>query len=61
MFAKEGYPTMALVTAVSAVIIYVALTFLDHWISYLIVTTVFILWAIVIYFFRDPERTPQKG
>ena len=41
MFAKEGYPTMALVTAISAVIIYVTLTFLDHWISYLIVTTVF--------------------
>ena len=61
MFAKEGYPTMALVTAVLAVIIYVTLIFLDHWISYLIVTTVFILWAIVIYFFRDPERTPPEG
>ena len=61
MFAKEGYPTMALVTAISAVIIYVALTFLHYWISYLIVPTVFILWAIVIYFFRDPERTPPEG
>ena len=61
MFAREGYLTMALVTVVSAVIIYVTLTFLHHWISYLIVPTDFILWAIVIYFFRDPERTPPEG
>lgn len=61
MFAKDGYPTMALATIVMAIVFLGTYTFLDHWISYLIYTNFFILWAIVIYFFRDPERKPPEG
>jgi len=61
MFAKDGYPTMALATIVMAIVFLGTYTFIGHWISYLIYTTFFILWAIVIYFFRDPERKPPEG
>jgi len=52
---------MALATIVMAIVFLGTYTFIGHWISYLIYTTFFILWAIVIYFFRDPERKPPEG
>lgn len=61
MFAKDGYPTMALATIVTAIVFYLSITFIDHWVSYIIEATFLVMWAIVIYFFRDPERTPPKG
>lgn len=61
MFAKDGYPTMALATIVTAIVFYISLTFISHWISYVIMITFFVMWSIVIYFFRDPERSPPDG
>ena len=61
MFAKDGYPTMALATIVTAIVFYISITFLGNWFGYLLMATFFVLWAIVIYFFRDPERTPPVG
>ncbi len=61
MFAKDGYPTMALATIVTAIVFYISITFIDHWISYVLMAIFFVLWGIVIYFFRDPERIPPEG
>lgn len=61
MFAKEGYPTMALATAIVAVIVYLSFNFINHWVAYLIEVVFIVLWGIVIYFFRDPERTSPNG
>ena len=61
MFAKDGYPTMALATIVTAIVFYLSISFIDHWVSYIIEATFLVMWVIVIYFFRDPERTPPKG
>ncbi len=61
MFARDGYPTMTLATVVTAGVFYLTYTFLDHWFSYVIYTIFAILWGIVIYFFRDPERTAPSG
>ena len=61
MFAKEGYPTMALATAIVAVIVYLSFNFINHWVAYLIEVVFIVLWGIVIYFFRDPERISPNG
>lgn len=61
MFAKEGYPTMVLATAIVAVIFYLSFNFINHWVAYLIEVVFIVLWGIVIYFFRDPERTSPNG
>lgn len=61
MFAKEGYPTMALATIVAGAVFYLTNTFLDHWFGYIIDLAFLVMWGIVIYFFRDPERTPPEG
>ncbi len=61
MFAKEGYPTMALATAIVAIIYYLSYNYINHWVAYLIEAIFLVLWAIVIYFFRDPERKTPNG
>lgn len=61
MFAKDGYPSMALATVVMAIVFSLTYTFVNHWIAYPIYAVFFVLWVIVIYFFRDPERTPPEG
>ncbi len=61
MFAKDGYASMTLATVVAALVFYLTYTFIQHWIAYPIYITFFVMWAIVIYFFRDPERTPPEG
>lgn len=60
MFARDGYPTMALATVVTAGVFYLTYAFLDHWFSYVIYIIFAVLWGIVIYFFRDPERIPPS-
>lgn len=60
MFAREGYFTMAVTTIVTIVIIWVTATFIQHWSAYFIYVPIVICWGIVIYFFRDPERTTPE-
>ncbi len=52
---------MALVTVVAAAVLILTSRFIDHWFSYFIYITVAIIWGIVIYFFRDPERVTPGG
>lgn len=52
---------MILVTIITGIIFYVTYTYLDHWFSYLIYLVFGVIWAIVIYFFRDPERVAPEG
>jgi phosphatidylserine decarboxylase len=61
MFARDGYSTMVLVTLMTAAIFSLTAIYIDHWISYLIYLTFGVIWAIVIYFFRDPERIAPEG
>lgn len=61
MFAKDGYPTMALATIILAIVGYLTVTFNEYLILIPIQIAVFALWAIVIYFFRDPDRFPPEG
>ena len=61
MFAKDGYPSMALATVVTAIVFFISLRFIEHWIKYLICGAFLVFWVIIIYFFRDPDRTPPNG
>ncbi len=61
MFAREGYPTMTLATIVLAVVVYITFNFLPEWLAYILSGGVAVLWGIVIYFFRDPERETPEG
>ncbi|MCG8372508.1 MAG: phosphatidylserine decarboxylase, partial [Balneolales bacterium] len=58
MFAKDGYSSMALASVVLAIVTYCTYSFVDHWFAYVIYTCFFVMWGIVIYFFRDPDRYP---
>ncbi|MDZ7693246.1 MAG: phosphatidylserine decarboxylase family protein [Balneolaceae bacterium] len=60
MFAREGYFSIAIValfaTAVSA-----AASLLNHWTAYVIYGLMFILVALILNFFRDPDRNIPEG
>ncbi|MFH5831863.1 phosphatidylserine decarboxylase family protein [Halalkalibaculum sp. DA3122] len=55
MLAREGYPTIFIVV-VFAVIVSVAVSYLDHWTTYLAYGLMFGLVALILNFFRDPDR-----
>ncbi len=61
MFAREGYSTMALATIVLIGVVYLTFNFLPEWLAYILSGSVAVLWGIVIYFFRDPDRETPKG
>ncbi|MEX0661729.1 MAG: phosphatidylserine decarboxylase family protein [Balneolaceae bacterium] len=56
MLNKEGYATIAVVFIFSFTAAYGA-TFLPVWITYIIYAALAALCLLVLYFFRDPERT----
>ncbi|MEX0609088.1 MAG: phosphatidylserine decarboxylase family protein [Balneolaceae bacterium] len=57
MFAREGYFTIGSMLFISVLICAFANYFLNNWIAYIIYTIMILLTGIIIYFFRDPERT----
>lgn len=56
MLNKEGYATIAVVFTFSILVAYGA-SFLPNWISYVVYAALLVLCFLVLYFFRDPERT----
>lgn len=56
MLNKEGYATIAVVFIFSIIVAYGA-SFLPNWISYVVYAALLVLCFLVLYFFRDPERT----
>lgn len=56
MLNKEGYATIAVVFTFSILVAYGAY-FLPNWISYVVYAALLVLCFLVLYFFRDPERT----
>lgn len=59
MLAKEGFPTIIVVFVFSIVVGY-AVSFAPNWVGFLIYPFLIALCALILYFFRDPDRiTPS--
>ncbi len=56
MIAKEGYPTIFVVSLFSLLLIFITGR-APAWLSVILIAIAVTLTALVIYFFRDPERT----
>jgi phosphatidylserine decarboxylase len=54
-FARDGYPSMIVVTIVGLLIASIGL-WVPTWLSYIFYVMAMVLVAIVFYFFRDPDR-----
>ncbi|MAL16352.1 MAG: phosphatidylserine decarboxylase family protein [Balneola sp.] len=61
MLARDGYSTIAFILIISALVCGFAFYFLDHWFAYLIYAVMASLSGLIIYFFRDPDRTIPEG
>ncbi|MEP1150526.1 MAG: phosphatidylserine decarboxylase family protein [Balneola sp.] len=61
MFAREGYLSMALAVIITVLVFALTSLYITHWIAYPIYIIVGVCCGIVIYFFRDPERTTPQG
>lgn len=60
MIARDGYFTI-FVTSVFALLLSWGAYHLDHWISYLLYGAGALLVLFMLYFFRNPDRTPPEG
>jgi len=56
MLAKEGFSTILVVFGFSLLVIF-AISFAPGWIGYIVYPILAILCGLVLYFFRDPDRT----
>lgn len=59
MLAKEGFPTIIIVFIFSVSVGY-AVTYTPAWVGYIVYPLLAVLCALILYFFRDPDRvTPD--
>ncbi len=56
MLAKEGFSTILIVFGFSLLVIF-AVSFAPIWLGYIVYPILAVLCGLVIYFFRDPDRT----
>ena len=56
MLAKEGFSTILVVFAFSLLVIF-AISFAPGWLGYIVYPVLAVLCGLVLYFFRDPDRT----
>jgi phosphatidylserine decarboxylase len=56
MLAKEGFSTIIVVFGFSLLIIF-AISFAPGWVGYIVYPILAVLCGLVLYFFRDPDRT----
>ncbi|MDR9419015.1 phosphatidylserine decarboxylase family protein [Gracilimonas sp.] len=57
MLAKDGYPTIGLVLLISSLVCGFAYYFLDHWFTIVVYALMIGLSGLIIFFFRDPDRS----
>ncbi|MDZ7715361.1 MAG: phosphatidylserine decarboxylase family protein [Balneolaceae bacterium] len=56
MFARDGYSTIALAFFFWVVGSAICIFYINHWVSWPIVISLTILFGLLLYFFRDPDR-----
>lgn len=59
--AKDGYASIIIAIIVTASISLLTYSLTDHWVAYFVYVPLLVCLGIVVYFFRDPERTPPEG
>lgn len=57
MISRHGYSTISIVLFLAVVAAVVVAKFVDHWIAYPVYALLVVFTALIIYFFRDPDRT----
>lgn len=60
MFARDGYTTI-IVTTLFAIMVSGIGYYMGHWTSYVLYTSMALLVAFILFFFRDPEREIIEG
>ncbi|MEO1023496.1 MAG: phosphatidylserine decarboxylase family protein [Bacteroidota bacterium] len=61
MIARDGYTTIALVLFFCTTAYTLTYFFVDHWVAYILYAVLVLLILQVLWFFRDPDRTPPAG
>ncbi|TYP95101.1 phosphatidylserine decarboxylase [Fodinibius salinus] len=60
MFARDGYTTI-IVTTLFAIMVCGLGYYMGHWTSYVLYTSMVLLVAFILFFFRDPDREITEG